>query len=116
MELFGKVAAMVTARIKHKPEQLGIRDVLYIVSDVVKNGLITSRHHKDLQAKMAHPFVRVLLGPGNHSSQSIQEFLRNGNISIVGVLDVDINAIKQLSLRWQNICCRFIVSRHNSQR
>jgi hypothetical protein len=94
MELFGKVAAMVTAHIEHKPEQLGDQDVLYVVSDVVKNGIITSRHHKDLRAKMAHPFVRVLLGPGNHSSQSVQEFSRDGNISIVGALDVDINAIK----------------------
>jgi hypothetical protein len=29
----------------------------------VQNGLRTSRHCKDLQAKMEHPFVRVLGGP-----------------------------------------------------
>ncbi len=34
-----------------------------VARDVVQYGLITSRHCKDLQAKMNHPFVRVLGGP-----------------------------------------------------
>ncbi len=34
-----------------------------VASNVVQNGLITPRHCKDLQAKMEHPFVRVLGGP-----------------------------------------------------
>jgi hypothetical protein len=36
----------------------------YVVSNVVQNGLVTSRYRKDLQAKIAHPFVRVLVGMG----------------------------------------------------
>jgi hypothetical protein len=42
----------VTTKIVHLSD-------LQVVSDVVQNGLRTSRHCKDLQAKMEHPFVGV---------------------------------------------------------
>jgi hypothetical protein len=46
-ESIGKVAAMVIARIKCKPERLCVGDELQHLSDVVQNGLRTLRHHKD---------------------------------------------------------------------
>jgi len=58
-ESIGKVAAMVIACIKRKPEQLCVGDELQHLSDVVQNGLRTLRHCKDMLAKMEHPFGRV---------------------------------------------------------
>ncbi len=63
MKLIGKATSMVTACIECKPVQLGIGKELQVVSNVVQYGLITYRHCKDLQAKMEHPYVRVLGGP-----------------------------------------------------
>jgi hypothetical protein len=62
MELTGKVAAMVIARIERKPEQLcvGVGDESQHFSNVVQNELRTLRYCKDMLAKMEHPFVRVL--------------------------------------------------------
>ncbi len=37
--------------------------VYHIASNVVQNGLRSCRNHKEMQAKMKHPFVRVLGGP-----------------------------------------------------
>jgi len=51
-----------------------------IVCNAVQKGLGSWRHRKDLRAKR------------DFSSQSIRDFLSDGNISIVKTLDVDINA------------------------
>ena len=59
MESTDKVAAMVIARIKCKPERLSARDESQHLSNVVQNGLKTLRHRKDMRAKMKHPFIRV---------------------------------------------------------
>jgi hypothetical protein len=59
IESSNKVAAMVIARIERKPERLSAGDESQHLSDVVQNGLKTLRHHKDMRAKMAHPFIRV---------------------------------------------------------
>ncbi len=58
-ESIGEVAAMVIARIECKPELLCVGDESQHLSNVVQNGLRTLRHHKDMRAKMEHPFVRV---------------------------------------------------------
>ncbi len=59
----GQVTAMVIARIEQKPEQLCAGDEFQEVGYVVQKGLRSRRHHKDLRAKYAHPFVRVVGGP-----------------------------------------------------
>ncbi len=46
-----------------RQRQLWVGDELQVVSDVVQNEPRTSRHCKDLPAKMEHPFVRVLGDP-----------------------------------------------------
>ena len=51
------------ARFEHKPERLGVGDELQVVSNVVQKGVRVLSHRKDMQTKMAHPFVRVLRGP-----------------------------------------------------
>ena len=58
-ESIGEVAAMVVARLDRKPEGLCVGDESQHLSDVVQHGLRTFRHHKDMQAKIGHLFVRV---------------------------------------------------------
>ncbi len=55
-----------------RQQGLCIGDELQVVRDVVQNGLRTSRHPKDLPAKIEHPFIRVLDLP--ESYQVIKTF------------------------------------------
>ncbi len=43
--------------------RIGHRRWIWVLRDVVQNGLRTGRHLKEKQAKMKHHFVRVLRGP-----------------------------------------------------
>jgi hypothetical protein len=54
---------MVVACIEQKPERICIGDESQVVSDVAQKGIRTLGHRKDQQAKLAHPFIRVLGGP-----------------------------------------------------
>ncbi len=58
--MIGEVTSMVIAHIERKPVRLGIGEESKVVLNVVQYGLISSRHCKDLQAKVEHPFVRVV--------------------------------------------------------
>jgi hypothetical protein len=79
MESTGEVAAMVIAHIERKPERLCVGDKSQHLSDVVKNGLRTFRHRKDMLAKMGHLFgVRmphlILASKASDSSRATRTF------------------------------------------
>jgi len=50
-ESIGEVAAMVIARVEHKPERLGFGDESYVVSYVGKKDLRSFRRVKDQRTK-----------------------------------------------------------------
>jgi hypothetical protein len=57
-----------------------------------KNGLRTLRHHKDMPAKIEHPFIRVSGCPNRFWLAKRLRVLEQWNISIVAMVNHGINA------------------------
>jgi hypothetical protein len=57
-----------------------------------KNGQRTLRHHKDMPAKIEHPFIRVSGCPNRFWLAKRLRVLEQWNISIVAMVNHGINA------------------------
>jgi hypothetical protein len=101
MESNGKVVAMVVAHIERKPDFFFIWDESQVVSDVVQKGIRTLGHHKDQQAKLAHPFVRVLGGPKQFWLADCPKFVQQRTLPSSGRSMLTLMQVSWLILQWQ---------------